>query len=64
MKAKQFFFEKKNKKTFDPLRAGFGRAKPTRSGQKFFCCFFFKKSSACVPLTQYGTFRSLSAHTW
>jgi hypothetical protein len=41
-----FFFEKKNQKTFSPLRAGFGpRAAQTRreAEQKFFARFFSKK---------------------
>jgi hypothetical protein len=58
-----FFFEKKNQKTFVSLRgrglAGdrharsvHGGHRPRRArvaGQKFFCYFFFKKSSPFLP---------------
>jgi hypothetical protein len=45
---KKFFFEKKNQKTFAPLRAALDRkrSKAARSGAEFFCYFFFKKSSS------------------
>jgi hypothetical protein len=47
----RFFFEKKaprpgKQKTFAPAGVGTCRAR-ARSEQKFFCCFFFKKRSAC-----------------
>jgi hypothetical protein len=49
--SKALFFEKKasrpeNQKTFSPLRAALAPPKPREAEQKFFCYFFFKKSSA------------------
>jgi len=41
---KQFFFKKKNQKTFAPLRAAL---KPT--GAKKFLRSFFQKATACLP---------------
>jgi hypothetical protein len=44
--SKRFFLEKKNQKTF----AEMGQWRLHQQGTdkiKFFCCFFFKKSSAC-----------------
>jgi hypothetical protein len=41
--SKQFFFEKKNQKTFAPLRAGVTPAGVTSKNQSFFCFFFVHK---------------------
>jgi hypothetical protein len=42
-KIKQFFFEKKNQKTFAPLRAYVPPAGGTSHAQSFFCVFFVHK---------------------
>jgi len=42
-KGKKFFFEKKNQKTFAPLRAVFNQ--PGTKQIKFFCFFLFTKRS-------------------
>jgi len=44
---KNFFFEKKKQKTFDPLRAGRpgDGATPPEGNKSFFGYFFFKKSN-------------------
>jgi len=43
--SKRFFFEKKNQKTF--FNSGpEGYERPSPNLKKFFCYFFFKKSSA------------------
>jgi len=49
-----FFFEKKNQKTFGPLRAAFGPhavQTPREAGQKFLRAFFKKRFllSSCHP---------------
>jgi hypothetical protein len=46
-KVKQFFFEKKNQKTFAPLRAALQT--PGTAGQKFFAELFYKKATASFP---------------
>jgi len=38
-----FFFEKKNQKTFAPLRAGVKPAVTQQKNQSFFCFFFVHK---------------------
>jgi len=43
-KSKTFFFEKKNQKTFVNWAWCVQRYQPKLT--KFFCCFFFKKSSS------------------
>jgi hypothetical protein len=46
---KQFFYEKKNQKTFTSLGSRYqGRPKPNM--QKFFVSFFQKRSSSCFAL--------------
>jgi hypothetical protein len=43
---KLFFFEKKNQKTFAPLRACVAPSGVTSKKSKFFCFFLFTKRSA------------------
>jgi hypothetical protein len=46
VRRKKFFFEKKNQKTFAPLRAVLKT--PPNPGQKFFAELFYKKATACL----------------
>jgi hypothetical protein len=48
--SKQFFFEKKNQKTFAPLRARVAPAATQQTNQSFFCFFFVhKKEDSSFP---------------
>jgi hypothetical protein len=49
--SKAFFFEKKNQKTFAPLRALVARALPQRGIKVFFASFLFTKKKT-LPLAQ------------
>jgi len=45
LRSKACFFEKKQQKTFAPLRAGEKPAASHQKNQSFFCCFFVHKKA-------------------
>jgi len=51
VKSKPFFFEKKNQKTFAPLRACVTRTAPHQTNKVFFASFLFTKKKYLLPFS-------------